>query len=296
MKTKRNFILTAFISILINSISFSQDLAQWNAELKKCNRIETTSDSDNVWKSKDYADSPKPYEKIIGEIKKIGYIGMRVYYSGSQCNCGDDLTRFMNYKTNEEIYESIKEYANAKYGESYPFFTIRDAKYSIRYNEETIYGMHNTCGICDEKYERYYIFMTATIVVLNQATSINTKPIDPLNKAIIQALQNVREGSRLAIDQIKVAYGIDKEDFKDKVVEILLDEGYKVVAKDYLEKLYEEQKAQQSGIYNERTTVQENNFSAVGYYINVKQTETAIKVQVINVSTGEYEANVTVNL
>lgn len=293
MKTKRNFILTAFISILINSISFSQDLAQWNAELKKYNRIETTSDSDNVWKSKDYADSPKPYEKIIGEIKTTDYIGVRAYYSGSQCNCNDDS--FMDYKTNEEIYESIKEYANAKYGESYPLFTIRDAKYSIRYYEETNYGIRFTCGICDVKYEHYMIFMTATIVVSNQAT-INTKPIDPLNKAIIQALQNVREGSRLAIDQIKVAYGIDKEDFRDKVVEILLDEGYKVVAKDYLEKLYEEQKAQQSGIYNDRTTVQENNFSAVGYYINVKQTETAVKVQIINVSTGEYEANVTVNL
>ena len=76
---------------------------------------------------------------------------------------------------------------------------------------------------------------------------------------------------------------------------MLLDKGYKVVAKEYLERLYEEQQNQQSGIYNDKTTVQENNFSAVGYYINVKVTETSLRVQVINVSTGEYEGNSTVN-
>lgn len=295
MKTKRNFILTAFISILINSISFSQDLAKWNAQLKECNHIETTSDSDNVWKSKDYANSPQPHERIIGEIKTRDYIGLRAYYSGSQCNCKDNLSGHINYKTNEEIYESIKEYANAEYGESYPYFTIRDAKYSIRYKVETNYGLPFTCGTCDEKYEHYYIFMTATIVVSNQVFNTVTKPTDPLNRALIKALQDIREGSRLALDQIKTTNG-NKEDFKDQIVEILLDEGYKVVAKDYLEKLYEEQQAQQSGIFNDRTTVKENNFSAIGYFINVKQTETAIKVQVINVSTGEYDANVTVKL
>jgi len=68
-----------------------------------------------------------------------------------------------------------------------------------------------------------------------------------------------------------------------------------VVAKEQLEKLYREQQDQQSGIYNPNTTVQDNNFSAVGYYINVKVTETSIRVQVVNVSTGEYEGNATVN-
>ncbi len=89
---------------------------------------------------------------------------------------------------------------------------------------------------------------------------------------------------------------MDREEYQDQVVEILLDKGYKVVAKEYLEKLYEEQKNQQSGIYNEKTTVQENNFSAVGYYLNVKLTETSLRVQVINVSTGEYAGNATVKL
>lgn len=144
------------------------------------------------------------------------------------------------------------------------------------------------------QYELVKTYKLSATIVLPAKQQVAPK-VEPLKQAITKALQDVREGSRLALDQIKIVNG-DKEDFKDKIVEILLDEGYKVVAKDYLEKLYEEQQAQQSGIYNDRTTVQENNFSAVGYYINVKKTETAIKVQVINVSTGEYEANVTINL
>ena len=118
---------------------------------------------------------------------------------------------------------------------------------------------------------------------------------ETLSQAINKALRNVREGSRIAIDQVTVWSGINREDYKDQLIDVLLDKGYKVVAKDYLEKLYEEQQKQQSGIYNDRTTVQENNFSAVGYFINVKVTETSLRVQVLNVSTGEYEGNATVN-
>lgn len=116
-----------------------------------------------------------------------------------------------------------------------------------------------------------------------------------LSQALNKALRNVREGSRMAIDQVSVTYGMDKETLKDQLLDVLLDKGYKVIAKEYLEKLYEEQEAQQSGIYNENTTVKDNNFSAVGYYINVKVTETSLRVQVVNVSTGEYEGNATVN-
>lgn len=116
-----------------------------------------------------------------------------------------------------------------------------------------------------------------------------------LPKVLNKALRNVREGSRMAIDQVTVPYSMDKETLKDQLLDVLLDKGYRVVAKEYLDKLYEEQQSQQSGIYNDKTTVQENNFSAVGYYINVKVTETSLRVQVVNVSTGEYEGNATVN-
>jgi len=118
-----------------------------------------------------------------------------------------------------------------------------------------------------------------------------------LSKAMDKALRNVREGSRVSIDMVTISGGIsiNREDLKDQIIDALLDKGYKVVAKEYLEKLYDEQQAQQSGIYNDKTTVPENNFSAVGYYINVKVTETSLRVQVVNVSTGEYEGNATVN-
>ena len=69
-----------------------------------------------------------------------------------------------------------------------------------------------------------------------------------------------------------------------------------MVAKEHLQKLYQEQQDQlNSGLYNPDTTVEGSKFSAVGYFINVKVTETSIRVQVVNVSTGEYEGNATVN-
>lgn len=120
-----------------------------------------------------------------------------------------------------------------------------------------------------------------------------------LNKAFDKALMNIREGSRFSIDQVTVNGGdiiskINKETMKDNTIDILLDKGYKVVAKEYLERLYQEQQTQQSGIYNENTVVQENNLSAVGYFLNIKITDESLRVQVINVSTGEYEGNATI--
>lgn len=128
-------------------------------------------------------------------------------------------------------------------------------------------------------------------------------PQEVLPGVLNKALQNIAEGSIIAIDQVRVSmstYALDyfgnrcgsftKDVFEEIVVEYLLDNGFRVVAKNYLEKLYTEQQAQQSGIYNERTTVQENNFSAVGFYLNVKIADDVV-VRVINVSTGEYVGN-----
>lgn len=119
-----------------------------------------------------------------------------------------------------------------------------------------------------------------------------------LNKAFDKALMNVREGSRFSIDNVTISGNltndINKESVKDNVIDVLLDKGYKVVAKEYLERLYQEQQVQQSGIYNENTVVQENNLSAVGYFLNIKITDESLRVQVVNVSTGEYEGNATI--
>lgn len=115
--------------------------------------------------------------------------------------------------------------------------------------------------------------------------------------AISQATREIDEGNRFALDKLTITDGqTDKEKTKGQIVDYLLGKGYKVVAKEHLEKLYKEQQGQQSGIYNEETTVEGNNFSAVGYFISARITEEYVQVQVVNVSTGEYEGNVTVNL
>lgn len=118
-----------------------------------------------------------------------------------------------------------------------------------------------------------------------------------LFEAINQATREIDEGNRFALDKLTITDGqTDKEKTKGQIVDYLLGKGYKVVAKEYLEKLYKEQQGQQSGIYNEETTVEGNNFTAVGYYISARITEEYIQVQVVNVSTGEFEGNVTINL
>lgn len=118
-----------------------------------------------------------------------------------------------------------------------------------------------------------------------------------LFNAISQATREIDEGNRFAIDKLIITDGqTDKEKTKGQIVDYLLGKGYKVVAKEHLEKLYKEQQGQQSGIYNPDTTVESNNFTAVGYFISARITEEYIQVQVVNVSTGEYEGNVTVNL
>lgn len=197
-------------------------------------------------------------------------------------------------KSKEECYAEILKYAKLHYSYKYPGFQLR-----------------NVISKCVEKVpitsgnqqisEREYLII-ANIVVKDEPKSTRQnnndegEDDDALSKALNKALQDVREGSRIAIDQIRVTAGMNREEYKDNVVELLLDKGYKVVAKEYLEKLYEEQKGQRSGIYNERTTVKSNNFSAVGYFLNVRLTETSLRVQVVNVSTGEYESNVTIKL
>ena len=115
--------------------------------------------------------------------------------------------------------------------------------------------------------------------------------------AINKATQEVYDGSRFAIDRITILDGqSEREVVRSNIIDYLIGRGYKVVAKEHLEKLYREQQDQQSGIYNPNTTVRGNNFSAVGYFISVRIDYDYVQVQVVNVSTGEFEGNVTENL
>lgn len=131
-----------------------------------------------------------------------------------------------------------------------------------------------------------------TYTVVEQPGVVAQKMYEALGKATRQ----IDDGNRFAIDNISITDGkTDKEKTKGQVVDYLIGKNYKVVAKDYLEKLYKEQQGQQSGIYNEETTVKGNNFSATGYYLTVRITEEYVQVQVVNVSTGEYVGNVIEN-
>lgn len=220
----------------------------------------------------DYLGAPKANEKVLGIVSEASAAYMQ--YPANDNN----KDHRQSYVTKIRWYETLLEKAK----QQYPRKTI-----DIR-NMET--GKLERTGGTYGDY--YYGPAVGKVVDLRDPEA---QTYGNLSQALNKALRNVREGSRMAIDQVSVTYGMDKETLKDQLLDVLLDKGYKVIAKEYLEKLYEEQEAQQSGIYNENTTVKDNNFSAVGYYINVKVTETSLRVQVVNVSTGEYEGNATVN-
>ncbi len=220
---------------------------------------------------------PKEGEKEVEMIIDTIVAGYIIIYSDGQTT--DERITYSVEQQYKHMYDKVKR----RLGDTYPQFSLRQFKSRTEEKLDWCYSIVS--------YDKYY-FTSAILVVPD-----TPKPTEqPLSKAIDKALMEVREGSRIAIDQIRVPTGTDRAEYEDEVVELLIDKGFKVVAKGYMEKLYEEQQSQQSGIYNERTTVQENNFSAVGYYMNVKLTETTLRVQVINVSTGEYDGNVTIQL
>lgn len=210
----------------------------------------------------DYKKAPKTTEKVIGSVT---------------VKLGGRSSKW----TDTDVYAKLLEQAKIDF--PYYVIDIREMQYEqVDKGYSSDYTWHAS----------WKGTATGKVVDLHDPAA---QTIGNLSQALNKALRNVREGSRFAIDQVTVISGMDRETLKDQLLDVLLDKGYRVVAKDYLEKLYEEQKDQQSGIYNDKTTVQENNFSAVGYYINVKVTETSLRVQVVNVSTGEYEGNATVN-
>ena len=233
-----------------------------------------------------YAQTKYEWEKPAKPIEtEIGVITLSVD-GGSQKYTPNGVQDSSVEYSKEQLFEKLLTKAKSQYAESYPNFALRNFKI-VDSNKNSEGGHGSTFYIRTT----YTYKLSAAVVIPDPIAEAN----ENLSRAINKAFRNVRQGSRIAIDQVTVWSGLNREDYKDQVIDVLLDKGYKVVAKEYLEKLYEEQQNQQSGIYNDKTTVQENNFSAVGYYINVKVTETSVRVQVINVSTGEYEGNATVD-
>ena len=113
-----------------------------------------------------------------------------------------------------------------------------------------------------------------TYTVVELPSPVVQKLIEAINKAT----REIDEGNRFAIDKLTITDGqTDKEKTKGQIVDLLLGKGYKVVAKEYF-------------------TTEEYHHTALGYYISVRITEEYVQVQVVNVSTGEFEGNVTENL
>lgn len=232
----------------------------------------------------DWKKPPKSTEKEIGIITD-NYYGGRVKYYTRGKNKGEIFEDRRVYVSDEKLYENLLYVARNRYGKEYPKLMLRNFKYTITdKNDPSYYSETVSYAI---KYHS-----SATVVIPDAEIETN----ENLSKVFDKALRKVSEGSRLAIDQVSVIDNMDSETLKDQILDVLLDKGYRVVAKEYLQKLDKEIKdAKGSGYFNPDTMVDEGNFSAVGYFINVKVTESSMRVQVVDVSKGEYVGNATVN-
>ena len=224
--------------------------------------------------AQDYLNAPKQYEKNIGTLS-VDENGYDAYTNRK--NHSKTVTFLGGTKL--QWYNTLLDAAKLKYPNK--SIDIRSLETGSLY-------------LIDENGQEFFDGPATGIVV--DLRDPKTQAYGNLSQALTKALRNVREGSRMAIDQITVTSSMDRENLKDQLIDVLLEKGYRVVAKEHLQKLYKEQEDQlKSGFYNPDTTVEGSNFLAVGYFINVKVTETSIRVQVVNVSTGEYEGNATVN-
>lgn len=238
--------------------------------------------------------SPEVYEIVLGNLS-TSFSSPTYYFTSS------DWKHFEYGYTDQELYNILLSKAKQVYSNR-SNIKIRNMK--LEQSETTTMDDKNHKYRITSRIFHYrgtYSVVEVDLQAKAKAETRNTQQrvlrqaLNKLEESTGKAIANIPSGARMAIDKITLPDELNDDAIKDNLLDILLDKGYRVVAKEYLEKLYKEQQDQQSGIYNEKTTVQENNFSAVGYFVNVKVTETSIRVQVVNVSTGEYEGNATVN-
>lgn len=210
----------------------------------------------------------------ISNVNAQDYSKARKHPSKTEVILSTNLRTKNGYDTYQAAYKAALREARQAYPEK--DVEIRD----LREDEVKV-----NAGGSVSHYYRY------TIVEMPSAVS------QKLYDAIDKATKEIEEGNRFALDKVTITdRSIDKEKTKGQIVDMLLDKGYKVVAKESLEKLYKEQQGQQSGIYNDETVVGMGKFTAVGYYLTVRITEEYVQIQVVNVTTGEFEGNVTENL
>jgi len=209
--------------------------------------------------------SPKANEQVIGNVTEnsLGPVDRLSWNEGV-------IYKYLFTKAKKEYPNKNIELRNFIYGWSQRYLGYKDRDGRLIASD--------------------YLALSAKVVVNPEQEKSET-----FVKVVDKALSNVREGSRIAIDQVSVSGGADRRKISDQLTDILLEKGYKVVAKSFLEQVQEEHIRQQSGGFNERTTAKTNNLSGIGYFLNVRVDEKSIRIQVINVSTGEFEGNVTVD-
>jgi len=222
--------------------------------------------------AQDYTKDPKANERVIGNV-----------------TASFDQERTISA---DKIYSILLEKAKKEYPQKN--IDLRNVRYDYSTETMTNLGSKDANGnwTPNTTYTvKAYSCSAKVVEFISHGTQLN----ETLVKALDKATSNIYAGSRFAIAQISVSGEFDREIVKDQLLDILLDRSYRVVAKEYLEKLKEELEEQTSGGYNERKTAKTDNLSGVGYFLNVRVNEKSIRVQVINVSTGEYEGNATVD-
>lgn len=244
--------------------------------------------------------SPKEYEIVLGSHSAS--------FSSPTYNWSDGNHYYSGY-SNQELYNILLNKAKQIYPNR-SNLKIRNMKLEKTENTKTEKKerkesfLHTYVSTIE--YHTFLYYGTFTVVVEDPQAKqqivakeaqgrVLRKSLSKLDESTSKALINIPIGARMAIDKIIAPDPTSNDAINDQLLDLLLDKGYRVVAKEYLQKLYKEQQDQLSGFYNDSTIVQGNNFSAVGYFINVKVTESSIRVQVVNISTGEYEGNATVN-
>ena len=75
-----------------------------------------------------------------------------------------------------------------------------------------------------------------------------------------EAIRNAKDGSKIALNQV-IAFGTSDENLENQVMDILMDEGFRVVS----------------------------SISNADYFINLKMNDNSLQIRMANASTGEYE-------
>ncbi len=293
MNTRKSYWLIALMTVvLISTVKAQSPKVDYGAPDGAMSVISTVkAQSPKVDPLEKYRNPPRSVEKVIGNVRNEHYCGSR--YDVYSYNRRDKRYTEYDHSVNEFIYykdevliEELLSQAKEKYGNKYPKLSLRNFK-----SDHIESGPDNLDIIGKKNIYKLKCECSAQVVILDTMKAAK----ENLRLVIEKAMKNIPKGSRVSIDQVEVIVGIDKDDYKDQMIELLLGNGYKVVAKEFMQRLYEEQKQQQTGVYNEETTVQKNNFSAVGYYVNIRMTSEGLRMKIVNVSTGEYEGNAIIN-